>query len=54
MMRLAKSELYFERFVTLDELEEHIDKVTAEEVLQFSNDFFDQKYFMEAVLTPED
>ena len=54
MMRLAKSELYFERFVTLDELEEYIDKVTAEEVLQFSNDFFDQKYFMEAVLTPED
>lgn len=53
MMRLAKSELYFERFVTLDELEEYIDKVTAEEVLQFSNDFFDQKYFMEAVLTPE-
>ena len=54
MMRLAKSELYFERFVTLDELEENIDKVTAEEVLEFSKDFFDQKYFMEAVLTPEE
>ncbi len=54
MMRLAKSELYFERFVTLDELEENIDKVTAEDVLEFSKDFFDQKYFMEAVLTPEE
>lgn len=54
MMRLAKSELYFERFVTLDELEENINKVTVEEVLQFSNAFFDQNYFMEAVLTPED
>lgn len=54
MMRLAKSELYFERFVTLDELEENIDNVTAEDVLAFSKDFFDQKYFMEAVLTPEE
>lgn len=54
MMRMAKSELYFGRFVTLDELEENIDKVTAEEILQFSKDFFDQKHFMEAVLSPEE
>lgn len=54
MMRLAKSELYFDRFVTLDELEEQIDEVTAEDILRFANTFFDQKYFMEAVLTPED
>lgn len=54
MMRMAKSELYFGRFVTLDELEENIDKVTAEEILEFSKDFFDQKHFMEAVLSPEE
>jgi predicted Zn-dependent peptidase len=54
MMRLAKSELYFDRFITLDELEANIDEVTAEQVLQFSKDFFDQKHFMEAVLTPEE
>lgn len=54
MMRMAKSELYFGRFVTLDELEENIDKVTAEEILEFSKEFFDQKYFMEAVLSPEE
>lgn len=53
MMRLAKSELYFDRFVTLDELVENIDTVTSEQILQFSKEFFDQKYFMEAVLTPE-
>jgi predicted Zn-dependent peptidase len=53
MMRLAKSELYFDRFVTLDELVENIDTVTSEQVLEFSKEFFDQKYFMEAVLTPE-
>jgi predicted Zn-dependent peptidase len=53
MMRLAKSELYFDRFVTLDELVENIDSVTSEQILEFSKDFFDQKYYMEAVLTPE-
>ena len=54
MMRLAKSELYFDRFVTLDELVENIDAVTAEQVQAFSKDFFDQQNFMEAVLTPEE
>ncbi|XWN38169.1 MAG: pitrilysin family protein [Balneola sp.] len=53
MMRLAKSELYFDRFVTLDELVENIDTVTSEQILKFSKEFFDQNYFMEAVLTPE-
>ena len=53
MMRLAKSELYFERFVTLDELVENIDSVTSEQILEFSKEFFDQKHYMEAVLTPE-
>ena len=54
MMRLAKSELYFDRFVTLDELEEEIEKVSAQDVLEFAKDFFDQQYFLEAVLTPEE
>ena len=54
MMRLAKSELYFDRFVTLDELVENIDSVTSEQILEFSKKFFDQKYYMEAVLTPEE
>lgn len=54
MMRLAKSELYFDRFVTLDELEKHIEEVTADEILKFSQNFFDQEHFMEAVLTPSE
>lgn len=53
MMRLAKSELYFDRFVTLGELVENIDSVSAEEILDFSKNFFEQSNFMEAVLTPE-
>ena len=54
MMRLAKSELYYDRFITLDELEENIEDVKAEDVLEFAKEFFDQKYFLEAVLTPEE
>lgn len=53
MTRLAKSELYFGRFVTLDELVENIDSVTAEEIQQFAQDFFNEEYFMEAILLPE-
>ena len=54
MMRLAKSELYFDRFVTLDELEENIEQVTSEQIQAFAKDFFDQKYYMESVLSPEE
>ncbi len=53
MTRLAKSELYFDRFVTLDELERNIEEVTAEEIQQFARHFFNEDEFMEAVLLPE-
>ncbi|PKD44404.1 M16 family metallopeptidase [Rhodohalobacter barkolensis] len=53
MNRLAKSELYFNRFVTLDELVENIDSVTAGDLLTFSQNFFDADQFSEALLTPE-
>lgn len=53
MTRLAKSELYFGRFVTLDELVENIDSVTAEDIQEFVKDFFNDESFMEAILLPE-
>ena len=53
MTRLAKSELYFNRFVTLDELVENIDSVTAEELLTFSKEFFNVDLFSETLLVPE-
>lgn len=52
MMRLGKSELYFKRWVSLDELSERIDNVSAEDVLSFSKEFFDTKSFSEARLIP--
>ena len=54
MSRLAKSELYFDRFVTLDELVEEIDKVTSEDIQTFSESFFDESLFSQAVLLPEE
>ncbi|MEX0906678.1 MAG: pitrilysin family protein [Balneolaceae bacterium] len=53
MTRLAKSELYFNRFVTLDELVENIDAVTAEDLQAFTKDFFDSEHFSETLLVPE-
>lgn len=53
MTRLAKSELYFGRFVTLDELVDNIDAVTSEQIQTFVQDFFNEKNFMEAILLPE-
>ena len=53
MTRLAKSELYFNRFVTLDELVENIDRVSAEDIRTFSESFFDKKHYSETLLMPE-
>lgn len=53
MSRLAKSELYFGRFVTLDELVEHIDAVDAGGLQEFAADFFDAERYSEALLQPE-
>ena len=53
MTRLAKSEIYFNRFVTLDELVENIDAVTSEDLLKFSDEFFDPAQFSETLLIPE-
>ncbi|WP_441000520.1 M16 family metallopeptidase [Fodinibius sp. SL11] len=53
MSRLAKSEIYFDRFVTLDELQEKIDEVDADQVQDFAQEFFDNNQFSEALLLPE-
>lgn len=53
MNRLAKSEIYFDRFITLDELVESIDEVSAEDIRKYSKDFFIEKDFTETVLLPE-
>jgi len=53
MTRLAKSELYFNRFVTLDELVVNIDAVKSVDLQAFSEDFFEPEQFSETLLMPE-
>ena len=53
MMRLAKSYMYHDRFITLDELVDEIDAITPEDVLDFSQRFFQKDVFSECLLMPE-
>jgi predicted Zn-dependent peptidase len=43
MSNLARQEMHFRRFFSLDELAESIEKVTAEDVQRVARTFFDQK-----------
>lgn len=43
MSNLARQEMYFKRFFTLDELVERIEAVTAEEIQAIARTFFNQK-----------
>jgi predicted Zn-dependent peptidase len=40
MSNLARQEMYFDRFYTLDELIENIESVTAEELKELADQFF--------------
>jgi len=50
MSNLARQEMYFGRFFTLDELAESIEKVTAEDVQRVARTFFNQKQVALTVL----
>jgi len=50
MGNLARQELYFKRFFSLGEMLELIEKVTADEVLQLAQQFFDPKHMAIAML----
>jgi len=50
MANLARQELYFHRFFTLDEMLDRIENVTAEEVQNLAQQFFDPKKIAMAML----
>jgi predicted Zn-dependent peptidase len=50
MGNLARQEFYFQRFFSLDEMLERIERVTAEEVQKLSEQFFDPKTMAVAML----
>ena len=50
MGRLAKSEIYFGKFITVDEIIDGIEKVAKEEVIQLAEEIFNKDYLSLAVL----
>src|ERR1700691_3748946 len=50
MSNLARQEMYFGRFFTLDELVESVEQVTADDVQRIARAFFDPKHIALTVL----
>ncbi len=50
MANLARQELYFDRFFTIDEMLERIEQVKSEEVRELAKEFFDPRKFAIAML----
>jgi predicted Zn-dependent peptidase len=50
MSNLARQEMYFKRFFTLDELVERIEGVTHHDIQRLANTFFEQKNIALTVL----
>lgn len=53
MMRIGRQELYFNRYITLDEITAEVDSVTAEEVQEVARDLFPPERFSTVVLLPK-
>jgi predicted Zn-dependent peptidase len=52
MTRLAKSEIYFNKFITIEEVLKNIDKTTSEAVGNLAREIFQSEYLSLAVLGP--
>ncbi len=52
MMRLGSSELYFERYQSLDTIVKQIDAVTSKAIIRVANDLFMEKDFSTVVIRP--
>jgi len=53
MMRIGRQELYFNRYITLDEIIEEVDSVTAEDVTALASELFNPEAFTSVVLLPQ-
>ncbi len=50
MIRMAQSELYYNRIKSLDEILEEIDSVTAEDILDISNELLQEDSFIKVII----
>jgi len=54
MNRMAKSEMYYGRYISLDEIEQNINKVTEDDIQSFCQDFLNPDFYSETVLLPSE
>ena len=52
MNQLAKQEMYFERFFSMDEIIDEVEKVTEDKIQRLANRLFDNAFFNLAILGP--
>ena len=53
MMRIGRQELYFDRYITLDEINADVDRTSAEDVQRIARMIFSRYDFSSVVLLPE-
>lgn len=53
MNRIASSEIYYKRLVTVDEIIEMIDKVTSADIFELANEILDEKLLTKVVLSAD-
>jgi predicted Zn-dependent peptidase len=51
---MANSELYYNRFVTIDEITKMIDSVTAKEIIEMANEILEENYLTKIIISPKD
>jgi len=54
MFRMANSELYYNRLVTIDELTKMIDSVTPKEIIEIANEILEENYLTKIIISPKD
>ena len=53
MNRIASSEIYYKRLITVDEVIEMIDKVTSADIFELANEILDEKLLTKVVLSAD-
>jgi predicted Zn-dependent peptidase len=54
MNRMAKSEMYYSRYISLDEIEKNITQVSENDIQEFCQDFLNPDFYSETVLLPSE
>jgi predicted Zn-dependent peptidase len=54
MFRMSNSELYYNRFVTIEEVIKMINSVTAKEIIEIANEILEENYLTKIFISPSD